>query len=53
MQGKMYYNTENFFIVGAAIYLGDEFASSLFASGRDLLQKLLGVSKWAITRVLF
>lgn len=40
-QAKTYYNTQNFFIVGAVIHLGDEFASSLFAGNQDLLNKLL------------
>lgn len=40
-QGKSYYNTENFFIVGAMIYLGNNFVSSLCVGDEDLLGKLL------------
>ncbi|KAF7966238.1 hypothetical protein HWV62_39451 [Athelia sp. TMB] len=45
---KIYLNTQGFMILGSVIYLGDEFASSIFASDEDLLNKLLeafGVAK--------
>lgn len=45
LQGKTYYNTENFLIVGAVMYLGDEFASSLFSGDEDMLAKILASFK--------
>ncbi|KAF7965859.1 hypothetical protein HWV62_41196 [Athelia sp. TMB] len=38
---KTYYFSQDFFILGVVIHMGDEFASSLFASDLSLLNKVL------------